>query len=170
MKKGAWATRDVEKALAGVAGLGCLLPADARGPAKVAGGGLVVRAGETEPEVLIVHRVRHDDWSIPKGATQPGETVQECAVREVREETGLRCRLGQELRSVTYRDRNKRAKQVRFWLMTPLGQIGTPDATEIDEVRWVPLSGAAAVLTRQRDRAVLDAFRREFGPGKLLVG
>jgi 8-oxo-dGTP diphosphatase len=163
VKHRAWVTREVEKGLAKVAALRGLLPAGERGPAKVAAGGLVVRAGATEPEVLIVHRVRHDDWSLPKGATVPGETVEQCAVREVREETGLRCRIGQELRSVTYRDRNNRAKHVRFWQMTPVGVVGAPDPAEVDAVRWVPLSRSAAALTRTRDRRVVLAFDRERG-------
>jgi 8-oxo-dGTP pyrophosphatase MutT (NUDIX family) len=163
VKHRVWVTREVEKARAAVGALGHLLPADDDGPPKVAGGGLVVRPGADGPEVLIVHRVRHDDWSIPKGATAPGESVQECAVREVREETGLRCRLGQEIHSVVYRDRNNRAKHVRFWHMTPVGPAGEPDPAEVDEVRWVPLVTAAAMLTRKRDRAVVDAFAREHG-------
>jgi 8-oxo-dGTP pyrophosphatase MutT (NUDIX family) len=110
-----------------------------------------------------VHRVRHDDWSIPKGATAPGESVQQCALREVREETGLRCRLGAEIRSVTYRDRNNRAKHVRFWHMTPLGPAGSPDPAEVGEVRWVKLADAAESLTRKRDRKVVTAFAREQG-------
>lgn len=166
VKRRVWVTREVEKALATVAALGHLLPADDQGPPKIAGGGLVVRPGAAGPEVLLVHRVRHDDWSIPKGATAPGETVQECAVREVREETGLRCRLGQEIHSVVYRDRNNRPKRVRFWHMTPVGPAGTPDPAEVDEVRWVPLAAAAGLLTRKRDRAVVTAFAREHGTGR----
>lgn len=166
VKRRVWVTKQVEKALAGVAALGHLLPADDQGPPKVAGGGLVVRPGVDGPEVLIVHRVRHDDWSIPKGATAPGETVQECALREVREETGLRCRMGAEIHSVVYRDRNNRAKQVRFWHMTPVGPAAPPDPAEVDEVRWVPLADAATTLTRKRDRAVVDAFAREHGTGR----
>ncbi|GAA3234105.1 hypothetical protein GCM10017691_30360 [Pseudonocardia petroleophila] len=161
-----WVTRQVEKALAGVAALGHLIPADDDGPPKAAGGGLVVRPGPGGPEVLVVHRVRQDDWSIPKGATAPGETVQECALREVREETGLRCRMGAEIHSVVYRDRNNRAKHVRFWHMTPVGPAAPPDPAEIDEVRWVPLADAAGLLTRKRDRAVVAAFVREHGTGR----
>lgn len=164
VKRQVGAGRAVVKALAGVAKLGALLPEHEDGPAKVAAGGLVVRTGVDGPEVLIVHRVRHDDWSIPKGATAPGETVQECALREVREETGLRCRLGAEIRSVAYRDRNNRAKHVRFWHMSPLGPAAAPDPAEVDEVRWVPLRDAAAQLSRKRDRAVVVAFAREHGP------
>jgi len=163
VQRGAGAPRGVEMALGEVAGLDRELPEPAAGPAKVAAGGLVVRSGPDGPEVLIVHRVRHDDWSIPKGATAPGESVQQCAVREVREETGLRCRLGAEIGSVTYRDRNNRAKHVRFWHMTPHGPAGTPDPAEVDEVRWVKLADAAAALTRKRDRKVVTAFAREQG-------
>jgi 8-oxo-dGTP pyrophosphatase MutT (NUDIX family) len=169
VKRGDRANRRVEKALAVVRRLGRRLPADDRGPAKLAAGGLVVRFGADEPEVLIVHRTRHDDWSIPKGAVLPGETPEQCAVREVREETGLRCRFGQELRAITYRDRNKRAKHVRFWHMTPVGEAGPPDPAEIDEVRWVPLSRAASALTRERDRLVVHGFAREHAPAGSLA-
>ncbi|MGH3565451.1 MAG: NUDIX hydrolase [Pseudonocardia sp.] len=161
-----WTCRLVAQAMAKVAHLGDGLLAVDAAPAKVAGGGLVIRPATSrgraaEPEVLLVHRIRHGDWTIPKGAALPGESVEECAEREVREETGLRCRLHQEVHSVEYRDRNRRAKHVRYWHMTPLAEVGTPDPDEVDQTRWVPLSRAAALLTRKRDRIVVDAFRRK---------
>ncbi|MBW0091507.1 NUDIX hydrolase [Pseudonocardia sp. KRD-184] len=158
-------TRRVQRALDDLAALGHLLPTGDDGPPKLAGGGLVVRPGPRGPQVLLVHRVRHDDWSLPKGATAPGETVQECALREVREETGLRCRLGALVHEVVYRDRNHRAKHVRFWHMTPVGPAAPLDPAEIDEVRWLPLDAAGALLSRRRDRAAVDAFAREHGAG-----
>jgi 8-oxo-dGTP pyrophosphatase MutT (NUDIX family) len=130
-------------------------------PARVGAGGLVVRAGVQGPEVLLVHRVRHDDWSVPKGVAQPGEPAAACAVREVLEETGLRCRLVDELHAVTYRDRNGRAKHVRYWLMVPVARVpDVIDPTEVDQVRWVSPAAAATLVSRKRDRAVLEAFHR----------
>ena len=68
-----------------------------------ASGGLVVREGEAgERQVLVVHRPRYDDWSFPKGKLKDGETDEECALREVAEETGLDCELGEELPSTEY--------------------------------------------------------------------
>jgi 8-oxo-dGTP pyrophosphatase MutT (NUDIX family) len=66
-----------------------------------------------EPEVLLVHRPRYGDWSLPKGKAKRGETDEECALREVEEETGLRCALGRELASTEYLDRRDRPKVVR---------------------------------------------------------
>jgi 8-oxo-dGTP pyrophosphatase MutT (NUDIX family) len=153
--------REVVNSVAALARLGHLVVAADGTPARIAAGGLVVRAGAGQPEVLLVHRVRHGDWSVPKGAALPGEPTAACALREVAEETGLRCRLVEELHGVTYRDRNGRAKHVRYWLMTPVARIpAAVDPTEVDEVRWVPLADAEALVARRRDRAVLEAFRR----------
>src|SRR5262245_62687058 len=81
-----------------------------------AAGGVVVRQGENgAPEVLIVHRPAYDDWSFPKGKCEDGESEEEAAVREVEEETGLKCRLERELTTTRYRDARGRPKTVRYW-------------------------------------------------------
>jgi len=116
-------------------------------------GGVVRRGGE----VLVVHRPRYDDWTLPKGKLDPGETDEQAALREVEEETGLRCRLGQELPSVSYDDRRGRSKQVRYWEMEPESGEFTPN-DEVDEVRWLPPEEARALMTYDRDREVLDAL------------
>jgi 8-oxo-dGTP pyrophosphatase MutT (NUDIX family) len=108
-------------------------------------------------EVLLVHRPRYDDWTVPKGKLEPGEDHAGAALREVAEETGLRCELGPELVSTSYRDRRDRPKQVRYWAMTQAG--GDFVATEeVDEVRWLTLDRARALLTYPRDTAVLAAI------------
>lgn len=89
-------------------------------------------------EVLLIHRPDHDDWSLPKGKRDRGETAQRCALREVHEETGLRCSVGAELPTARYRDRKGRNKQVRFWAMQRRSGSFRPNR-EVDEVRWVPL-------------------------------
>ncbi len=109
---------------------------------------------DSEGQVLLVHRPRYDDWTLPKGKLDSGETFEEAAVREVREETGLRCTLGRELATAEYRDNKDRPKVVRYWLMeVEDGEFAAND--EVDEVRWLPLPEAAGLLTYDRDRDVL---------------
>ena len=123
-----------------------------------ASGGILWRHGPTgEIEVLVVHRPKYDDWSFPKGKLEPGETDEECALREVEEETGFRCTLGPELTSTSYIDRKGRPKEVRYWVMTIEDGTFAP-TDEVDEVRWVTGAQARWLLSYDRDRAVLDAF------------
>jgi 8-oxo-dGTP diphosphatase len=120
-----------------------------------AAGGVVVRnAGSLE--VLLVHRPRYDDWTFPKGKCAAEESDQLCAVREVEEETGLRCELGDELDSTTYRDGRGRRKLVRYWLMEPAGGAFGP-SREVDEAVWLSPEAAEQRLSYARDRPVLRA-------------
>jgi 8-oxo-dGTP pyrophosphatase MutT (NUDIX family) len=107
-----------------------------------AGGGIVWRHDQGGAvEIVLVHRPAHDDWSFPKGKLHPGETEAQAALREVQEETGLRCRLGREVGTSSYLDPKRRPKTVRYWEMRPTaGTLGP--ANEIDDARWVPLGEA----------------------------
>lgn len=121
-----------------------------------AAGGVVARPGRNGMEVLLVHRPRYDDWSFPKGKALPGESDEACAIREVEEETGLLCELGDELPSTVYRDAKGRMKRARYWLLRPIqGELAYTD--EVDEARWLPVDEARALLTYARDAAVIDA-------------
>jgi 8-oxo-dGTP pyrophosphatase MutT (NUDIX family) len=125
-------------------------------PVVRAAGGVVTREGEDGTEVLLVHRSAYDDWSLPKGKANAGESDEDCALREVEEETGLSCRLGRELPSTRYHDARGRPKVVRYWAMDPGDGKAGPRA-EVDEVEWLPLEQAKRRLTWDRDRAVLEA-------------
>lgn len=129
------------------------------GPLVLAAGGVVVRRGVDGDEVLVVHRPRYDDWSLPKGKVDPGEGEDAAAKREVAEETGWRVDLGPELATVEYEDRFGRPKRVRYWVMTPVAFEGFTPNDEIDEVRWVPIGRAGTLLSYDSDRSVLDRFR-----------
>ena len=126
-----------------------------------AAGGLITRVDETgDPQVLLVHRSRYDDWSFPKGKLDPGETFEEAALREVKEETGLVCRLLAELAPVRYRDADGLPKLVRYWKMVPLkGDIGDfAFNSEIDDLRWVYPGEAARLLSYAHDLILLEGF------------
>lgn len=121
-----------------------------------AAGGVIRRVDDDGvARVLVVHRPRYDDWSLPKGKVDRGETDEQCALREVEEETGLVCRLGTELPSTRYTDRKGRSKQVRYWEMEVVGGEFVAN-DEVDEVRWVPVGEASALLTYAHDRELVD--------------
>ena len=108
-------------------------------------------------EVLVVHRPKYGDWTFPKGKCEPGESDEACAVREVEEETGLRCVLAEELPSTSYRDGRGRPKRVRYWRVRVVdGELRFDD--EVDDARWVSLEEAVALLTYERDLDVLRAL------------
>jgi len=117
-----------------------------------AGGGVVVRPG---PEVLLVHRPKYDDWTFPKGKAEDGESDEACALREVEEETGLRCRLEEELPATRYRDSRGRRKVVRWWRMSVEGGSFKGNR-EVDEITWLPPQEAAALLSYERDVPLLE--------------
>jgi 8-oxo-dGTP diphosphatase len=111
--------------------------------------------------ILLVHRPKYDDWSLPKGKRDPAETDEQCAVREVEEETALRCRLGRELLPTAYTDARGRPKVVRYWHMEVEAEHPFIPGHEIDEVLWLAVSDAMSLLSYPRDVEVL----RSLSPG-----
>ncbi|MEI2702698.1 MAG: NUDIX hydrolase [Baekduia sp.] len=125
-------------------------PADIR-----AAGGLVVRDGL----VCICHRPRYDDWSLPKGKLDPGETFKQAALREVEEEVRLRCRIeGKRLAKVTY-PVNQGVKEVRWWQMSVVEDLGFEPNDEVDQVVWLSPGDARRLLTYDKDRQLLGLAR-----------
>lgn len=138
-----------------------------------AAGGVLWRDGRDGPEVLLVHRPRHDDWSLPKGKPDPGENTLDTAIREVVEETGLRFTVGPRLGAVTY-PVHGRPKTVTYWAMR-LHPEQTADPTprddrEIDDVQWHTVASARKTLTYLEDHQILKAFTsRGLAPARLIL-
>ena len=120
-----------------------------------AAGGIVL---DDDGRVALVHRPRYDDWSLPKGKLDPGESFEEAALREVEEETGMRCRLLDELDPVEYRDNKGRQKLVRYWLMAVDQDPGFVPNDEVDELRWVQPEEAAELLTYAHDAELVGGL------------
>jgi 8-oxo-dGTP diphosphatase len=111
-------------------------------------------------EVVLVHRPKYDDWTLPKGKLLPGEDDRTAALREVEEETGFRCEIDRPLGSIEYRDQAGRPKTVAYFLMRPLSGVFTP-TDEVDELLWLPKGEAAGHLTYAHDRDLLHAVDGE---------
>ncbi len=124
-----------------------------------AAGGVVWRAappgGAWPLEVLVIHRPHRQDWSLPKGKLEPGETDEQAAVREVEEETGFRCTMGVDLGLSHHVDHKGRPKTTHWWEMqVESGEFAAND--EVDEVRWLIPEDAAGLLTWASDHQVLE--------------
>jgi 8-oxo-dGTP diphosphatase len=120
-----------------------------------AAGGVVVRKEREEPHVLLVHRPRYDDWTLPKGKNELGERDEDAALREVEEETGFRCTLGDPAGETRYDDSKGRPKLVRYWVMEPTRDHAFTPNREVDELRWCTRREAGKLLTYPHDRVLL---------------
>jgi 8-oxo-dGTP diphosphatase len=142
-------------------------------PTMRSAGCVVWRDGGHEPEVVVVHRPRYDDWSFPKGKLERGERPLVAAAREVAEETGLRVRIGPRLRDDHYPLQTGQAKVVSYWVARPPADADLtryePNA-EVDQVTWMSLSKARKRLTYPRDVDLLEEFTvSAFDSSSLLV-
>jgi 8-oxo-dGTP diphosphatase len=121
-----------------------------------AAGGVITRAGREGAEILLVHRPRYDDWTLPKGKAEAGESDEECALREVEEETGLACELGPEVAVSEYEAAAGRPKRVRYFAMTPPEGAEAEPRNEVDGVRWLTRERALDTLSYDRDRKLVE--------------
>jgi 8-oxo-dGTP diphosphatase len=121
-----------------------------------AAGGVVVR---DDGRIAVVHRPKYDDWSLPKGKLNGGESWEDAAVREVEEETGVRGELLDELRSDDYVDSRGRPKTVRWWRMGVAHEGAFEPSDEVDELRWVTPAEAAQLLSYEHDRGLVAGLR-----------
>jgi 8-oxo-dGTP pyrophosphatase MutT (NUDIX family) len=127
----------------------------------LAAGGIIIDESADSRRVLLVHRPRYDDWSFPKGKLDPGESIEEAAVREVKEETGLECRIVRKLAvgRYHYRTRHKgrlKPKAVHYFLMERLTRRIKVPGDEVDLALWVDLEEASQKLTYAQDKKLLD--------------
>jgi 8-oxo-dGTP diphosphatase len=129
---------------------------------KAAGGVVWRRAGDTIA-IAVAHRPRYDDWSLPKGKLDAGEGWEEAALREVEEETGMRCRLGEELEPTNYQDRKGRDKVVRYWLMEPVDDTHFVPNDEVDQLRWLAPPEAADLLSYPHDKELVTSAAERLG-------
>lgn len=137
------------------------MPKKAAPPVVQAAGAVLWRPDEASDGshlVAVVHRPRYDDWSLPKGKVDPGESEPITAAREVLEETGYACELGRRLASVSY-PLETGVKKVRYWAARTLGGEFEPNS-EVDELAWLPVKDAMKRLQYPDDRKVLRRFAK----------
>lgn len=131
------------------------------GKTVLAAGGVLWRPGQSESvaEVAVIHRPRYDDWSLPKGKVDPGETEPVTAVREVLEETGHHVQLGRRIATVSY-PIEQRTKKVQYWSARSVGGSFAPN-NEVDELIWLSPSAAIKKVSYPYDRKILRRWAKQ---------
>ena len=130
-----------------------IVPADP--PVIKAAGGILQRSTPRGDEVMVVYRNRHQDWTLPRGKVKDGESFQEAAMREVQDETGCSCRIGNYLGTISYSD-NGVPKVVLFWKMTLVEDKGARNNDEIGEAVWLQVPAAIERLSHAQEKALLS--------------
>jgi 8-oxo-(d)GTP phosphatase len=125
----------------------------------IQGAGVVLwRVTKKTTEIALVHRPKYDDWSLPKGKVEPGETHLACAAREATEETGFEPVLGPEIGAAKYLAEGT-PKEVRYWSARATGKsTGPRDTHEVDQVIWLSVSDAKKKVSVDDDREIIKFF------------
>ena len=126
-------------------------------------GGLVLKHEDGAYAGLLIGRATPRIWSLPKGHVESTETIEDAAVREVFEETAIEASIIEKLSDIRYwfySNKVKTSKVVHFFLMRYLGGTPAPQAGEVDEASWVPLSDLPTVLTHLNERRLVDMAQR----------
>lgn len=123
-----------------------------------AAGAVLWRPRHKTIDVALIHRPRYDDWSLPKGKVDPGESEPVTAVREILEETGQYAHLGRRLGSVSY-PVQQGIKKVRYWSARATGGDFVPNH-EVDDLVWLPVGDAMKELQYPYDRKILRRFAK----------
>jgi 8-oxo-(d)GTP phosphatase len=121
-----------------------------------AAGGVLWRRHGQQRLLAVVHRPKYDDWTLPKGKLDAGESHERAALREVAEETGFSAELGADLGEIHY-EHDDRPKRVRYWGMRALGGRFEP-TDEVDDLRWLGPDDARRLLSYDRDRQIVERF------------
>ena len=122
-------------------------------------GGVVHRTVDGQTEILLVHRRAPVLWALPKGTPDSGETIEETALRETREETGIEVEIEAPLSAIRYffvRGTTRFHKTVHFFLMRPIGGALELHDEEFDEVRWARVGEALALMNHATERSVVE--------------
>ena len=125
----------------------------------IQGAGVVLwRETKKDTEIALVHRPKYDDWSLPKGKVEVGETHLACAAREASEETGFEVVLGPEIGTAKYLAEGT-PKEVRYWSARAIGESNGPsDTHEVDKVIWLSVAEAKKKVSVEDDRDVILGF------------
>jgi 8-oxo-dGTP diphosphatase len=123
---------------------------------RAAGALLWRETSELKIEIALIHRPRYDDWSLPKGKIEEGESSLRCAFREVIEETGITPQFGRELGSVEYKE-PAGLKRVKYWAAKALTDEFLPNE-EVDEIKWLNPEDALARATHESDKTIIKNF------------
>ena len=124
---------------------------------QAAGAVLWRKSDISQLEIAVIHRPRYDDWSLPKGKVESGESHISAGYREIQEETGYESTFGPEIGTVVYKLEGA-PKEVRYWAAAATIKTGTPNPQEVDEVLWLAPKKAKEKLTNKDDRAIVDFF------------